>query len=419
MAPCRRGLPAPGGRDARRVLGGCGVAGFVFDDEDLILGNPNLADGLTGEGVRWAFTSFHRANWHPLTWLSHQAVVGAFGMAPGPHHAVNLAIHAAAALALFLVLRGATGSLWRSAAVAALFAVHPLRAESVAWVSERKDVLSALWWFLAIGAYVRYARRPSLARYLSVGAALALGLLSKAMGVTLPVVLLLLDVWPLGRLGRGQPARLQPQPRAVAASAGSSWRSCRSRRSARPSAWPPSLPSAPGGRSWRWSSSPRRAARERAAFRRHLPRPDGLAAGPRRLLPAPAGAPGGREGGRGLPAARGDDGRAPAAVAARTVPRCRLAVVPRRAPAGERHRPGGRPGARRPLHVPAARRPGDRVRLGRRGAHPPGAAPRAAPRAGGVSRSARWRCSAAFRSAPGGTTSRSTGARWPSRGTTG
>lgn len=217
------GTPPPGrtSRDGRLAAGIClllaagtlaafwGVhrAGFVFDDEGLILANPHLADGLTGTSVRWAFTSFYMSNWQPLTWLSHLVVVEFFGLAPGPHHVVNLALHVAAALALFLVLRAATGATWCSAAAAALFAVHPLRAESVAWVAERKDTLSTLFWLLALGAYLRYARAPSLSRYLAVAGAFALGLLSKAMVVTLPAVLLLLDVWPLGRMrpaGDGQ-----------------------------------------------------------------------------------------------------------------------------------------------------------------------------------------------------------------------
>ena len=158
--------------------------------------------GLTGEGIAWAITAYHASNWHPLTWLSHMLDCQLYGLKPGGHHLTNVLLHAAAAMLLFLVLRRMTGALWPSAWVAAVFAIHPLRVESVAWVAERKDVLSGLFFMLTLWFYARYAERPaSWGRYLSVVAAFALGLTAKPMLVTLPFVLLLLDYWPLGRLG--------------------------------------------------------------------------------------------------------------------------------------------------------------------------------------------------------------------------
>ncbi|HEY6000287.1 MAG TPA: tetratricopeptide repeat protein [bacterium] len=174
---------------------------FVFDDGGFILGNPRVTGGLSVESARWALTATYTANWHPLTWLSHLLDVSLFGLRPGPPHLVNVVIHAVNTVLVLLVLRRLTGTLWPGAFAAALFGVHPLHVESVAWVSERKDVLSALLWLLATAAYVRYAARRSVARYLLVCLLFALGLAAKAMVVTLPAVLLLLDFWPLGRLG--------------------------------------------------------------------------------------------------------------------------------------------------------------------------------------------------------------------------
>ena len=186
------------------------VAGFsfVFDDGGFILSNPPILGGLSRESVRWAFTTTYTANWHPLTWLSHLLDVSLFGLAPGPPHVVNLLFHLVNTVVLFHLWRRLTGTLWRSAFVAALFAVHPLHVESVAWVSERKDVLSALFWLLAIAAYVRYVARRTPVRYLLVALLLALGFMAKAMVATLPVVLLLLDWWPLGRLRSGRPGEV-------------------------------------------------------------------------------------------------------------------------------------------------------------------------------------------------------------------
>src|ERR1700682_2467456 len=171
-----------------------------FDDGDYVYKNPQVTRGLTLTAIVWAFTHSHAANWHPLTWISHMLDCQLYGLDSGGHHLTNVLIHAASAILLFLVLQQMTGALWRSAFVAAVFAIHPLRVESVAWVSERKDVLSGLFFMLTIGAYVRYARAPwSPLRYGLVVLLLALGLMCKPMLVTMPFVLLLLDYWPLNR----------------------------------------------------------------------------------------------------------------------------------------------------------------------------------------------------------------------------
>jgi tetratricopeptide (TPR) repeat protein len=162
--------------------------------------NPVVKKGLSVQSVGWAFTHAQVANWIPLTTLSHMLDCQIFGLNAGGHHIVNVLWHAADVVLLFLVLRQLTGNLWRSAFVAALFAVHPLRAESVAWVSERKDVLSGFFFMLTIGAYVHQVRKPSRAGYVAMVLLFALGLLAKSMVATLPCVLLLLDYWPLGRL---------------------------------------------------------------------------------------------------------------------------------------------------------------------------------------------------------------------------
>ncbi len=179
---------------------------ITYDDATYVYQNRMVRDGLSPAGIRWAFVTFHAANWHPLTWISHMADTTLFGNDPWWHHWTSILLHALNSALLFAVLRAMTGTLWRSAAVAALFAVHPLHVQSVAWVSERKDVLSAMFWWLAMGAYARYAVRPCLLRYLIVAGMFALGLLSKPMVVTLPFVFLLLDWWPLGRVP-GSPAR--------------------------------------------------------------------------------------------------------------------------------------------------------------------------------------------------------------------
>jgi len=175
---------------------------FIFyDDNEYVFDNPMVAQGLTLKGFKWAFTGFHAANWHPLTWLSHMLDCQIYGLRhPGGHHATSVLVHTASVIALFLILRKMTGAIWRSAFVAAIFAIHPLRAESVAWVAERKDVLSGFFFILTIGAYVRYARGPrSALRYGAVVLLFVAGLMCKPMLVTLPAILLLLDFWPLKR----------------------------------------------------------------------------------------------------------------------------------------------------------------------------------------------------------------------------
>ncbi len=176
--------------------------GFVnYDDPSYVYDNALILRGLTPAGIAWAFTHVHSDNWHPLTTILHMLDCRLFGLWPGGHHLVNVLLHAACSLLLFLLLLELTGALWRSGFVAAVFAIHPLRVESVAWVSELKDVLSGLFFMLTLRAYVRYARHPgSRARHALVALWLALGLLSKPMLVTTPFVLLLIDYWPLGRL---------------------------------------------------------------------------------------------------------------------------------------------------------------------------------------------------------------------------
>jgi Flp pilus assembly protein TadD len=185
----------------------------TYDDDVYLTGNPHVVSGLTWENVRWAFTDSTFDWWHPLTWLSHMLDVTLFGMNAGPQHLTNLAFHVANTLLLFVVLERMTGAAWRSGFVAAMFALHPLHVESVAWVTERKDVLSTLFWMLTLWAYCRYAERPRVSRYLLVMLAFLLGLMAKPMLVTLPFVLLLLDYWPLNRLdlasGRWEPRHVR------------------------------------------------------------------------------------------------------------------------------------------------------------------------------------------------------------------
>ncbi len=177
----------------------CGNGFVNFDDETYVVRNPHVRAGLGADGLRWALTSTAASNWHPLTWLSLQADAALYSPGPWGFHLTSVLLHGANVVLVFLVFRGMTGALWRSALAAGLLAVHPLHVESVAWVAERKDVLSAFFGWLAVGAYARYAERPSVGRYLPVALALALSLLAKPMWVTLPALLLLLDYWPLGR----------------------------------------------------------------------------------------------------------------------------------------------------------------------------------------------------------------------------
>ncbi|MCH7803157.1 MAG: tetratricopeptide repeat protein [Acidobacteria bacterium] len=176
---------------------------FVNIDDDLYLTDyPQIQRGLSWDNVLWSLTAMEAAFWHPLTWLSHMLDTQLFGLNPAGHHVTNLLLHIANVLLLFVVLQQMTGAVWRSALVAALFALHPLNVESVAWVSQRKTVLSTMFWLLTLLAYVGYVRKPGWERYLGMMGIFVLGLMAKPMLVTLPCVLLLLDYWPLGRLGK-------------------------------------------------------------------------------------------------------------------------------------------------------------------------------------------------------------------------
>ena len=190
------------------VFGQVGGHGFLhFDDDEYVYDNPHVSTGLTPGNLRWALTAFHSNNWHPVTWVSHMLDCQLFGLHAGPHHLVNVLLHALNGVLLFLLLRRSSGAHWRSALAAAIFALHPLRVESVAWLSDRKDVLSLFFGLVTLGCYGIYARRPSVSRYLPVLLSYALGLMAKPMLVTLPFLLLLIDVWPLRRLGTPRRAR--------------------------------------------------------------------------------------------------------------------------------------------------------------------------------------------------------------------
>jgi Flp pilus assembly protein TadD len=170
-----------------------------YDDNVYITDNAHVQEGLTTKGMIWAFTTSRTGNWHPLTWISHMLDCELYGLNPGGHHLTNVLLHMANAVLLFVVLRWMTGAIWRSGLVAALFALHPLHVESVAWAAERKDVLSTFFWVLTMVAYLHYVNRPGGTRYLLVLVTFSLGLMAKPMLVTLPFVLLLLDYWPLNR----------------------------------------------------------------------------------------------------------------------------------------------------------------------------------------------------------------------------
>src|SRR5689334_11614329 len=205
-----------------------------FDDESYVYANPVVSRGLTAESIGWAFSHVVSHNWHPLTTISHMLDCEIFDLKPGGHHFTNILLHTFATVLLFLVLYEMTGAMWRSAFVAAVFAIHPLHVESVAWIAERKDVLSGVFFTLTLLAYAHYVRAPSVRRYLLLAVVLAFGLMAKPMLVTLPFVLLLLDYWPLGRLrnpafanqrssrGRGTAANREARGRQRAASARSS-----------------------------------------------------------------------------------------------------------------------------------------------------------------------------------------------------
>ena len=185
-----------------------------YDDPAYVSENENIRSGLNWHSVAWAFTHVHSQNWHPLTTMSHMLDCQLFGLKPGAHHFVNVLLHSASAVLLFLLLEqmtrngGGIATLWSSAFVAAIFAIHPLHVESVAWISERKDVLSGLFFMLTLLAYFRYTRKPNIWRYLVMSILFACGLMSKPMLVTLPIVLLLLDYWPLNRFEQSNAVKL-------------------------------------------------------------------------------------------------------------------------------------------------------------------------------------------------------------------
>src|SRR6266478_252596 len=182
-----------------------------LDDQEYVFENSQIVAGLTSNGVLWVFTHSHVGNWHPLTSISHMLDCQLFGLRAGWHHFMNVLLHAIAVILLFLVFQKMTGAVWRSAFVAALFAIHPLRVESVAWIAERKDVLSGVFFMLTLGAYIHYVRKPSGMRYLAVALLFALGLMTKPMLVTLPLVLLLLDYWPLERFAHTSSTGSKPK----------------------------------------------------------------------------------------------------------------------------------------------------------------------------------------------------------------
>ena len=175
--------------------------GFIsYDDDRYVTDNAHVRGGLSGADIRWAFTTFEQANWHPLTWISHQLDCQLFQLNPAGHHFTSILLHAIDAALLFLILQWFTGATWRSGMVAGLFAVHPINVESVAWVAERKTLLSMLFLLLAMTAYGWYVRKPNIGRYATIMVLFAAGLMSKPMVITLPFILLLLDYWPLGRM---------------------------------------------------------------------------------------------------------------------------------------------------------------------------------------------------------------------------
>ncbi len=183
-----------------------------YDDTDYVSANPTVQQGLSWKNIGWAFTTGHASNWHPVTWLSHMLDCTLFGVRPGAHHLTNLFLHVANTLLLFGLLKKFAGAIWRSAFVAALFALHPLHVESVAWISERKDVLSTFFFLLTLAAYFRYAKKPKRGSYLVVVVLFAVGLMAKPMLVTLPCVLLLLDFWPLKRVRKWPALVLEKLP---------------------------------------------------------------------------------------------------------------------------------------------------------------------------------------------------------------
>ena len=367
-----------------------------YDDQDYVTANSQVQRGLSWEGLAWAFTTGHAANWHPLTWLSHALDVQLFGLNPAGHHLTSLLFHIANTLLIFLFLRRTTGATWRSAFVAAFFALHPLHVESVAWVAERKDVLSTFFGLLSLWAYAAYAaereggnpkvrnpktegnpkpeiREPNrevrcqgrratssritLSRFYLLSLLLfAFSLMSKPMLVTLPFLLLLLDYWPLGRWQPGPAARTHGQTSASRKGpVPDPLRPLDHGDIIRPARGHVLLPAA-------FIPRPRS---ECGDVLRPLSRQDVLAAGPGRVL-SPSRALAGVGSGR-LSAAGSDDFR-PGAVGLPTTPLSagRLVLVPGPAGAGAGIGPGRRPGHGRPLHLPAVGRDFHPPGLGRR-----------------------------------------------------
>ncbi len=176
----------------------------ILDDADYVYQNVMVTNGLTIEGISWAFTSFHPSNWHPLTWLSHMLDVSVFGVDPGWHHLVNVFFHGANSLLIYFFFRFVLGEVWPAMLIAAVFLIHPMHVESVAWVAERKDLLSAFFFLIVLHCYRIYVGQPTLTRYALVLLFFVLGAMSKATVVTLPLVLLLLDYWPFNRFQASQ-----------------------------------------------------------------------------------------------------------------------------------------------------------------------------------------------------------------------
>src|SRR5438132_11579047 len=170
-----------------------------YDDPRYVYETTRITDGLSLSGIAWAFTHIHSLNWHPLTTISHMLDCQLYGLKAGWHHFTNVVLHTLAAILLFLALQQMTGAIWRSAFVAAVFAIHPLRVESVAWIAERKDVLSGVFFMLTLLAYFRWTRKQTVGRYLAMSILFGCGLMSKPMLITTPIILLLLDYWPLNR----------------------------------------------------------------------------------------------------------------------------------------------------------------------------------------------------------------------------
>ena len=199
--------------------------GFVnYDDNQYVFNNPNVKGGITQRSIIWAFTNLNISYWHPLTWLSHMLDCEIYGLRPLGHHITSILIHIINSVLLFLLLSKMTGTVWRSGFVAAAFALHPVHVESVAWVAERKDVLSGLFWILSMLAYVHYAERPNVRRYAIVLLTFVMGLMSKPMMVTLPFALLLLDYWPLDRFILRQDKTSSPADISIICQKASLWR---------------------------------------------------------------------------------------------------------------------------------------------------------------------------------------------------